>query len=183
MAPPAASRSTLATPPTDTLLPGLLGASAPLRLLARLTQISVTLILSHRGHPPRRTRSPALPGAASPACHPDLPVRVRTQTGDPGEPICFSLGYLHKTRSGLQDSKFGPITARGRSIIEATMVHLRGRYGDEFGSATFDRPSTGSQGAEEPDGGVQVPRSPRCCHLAGLTHSWFTHGRSQSGHP
>ena len=22
-------------------------------------------------------------------CHPDLPVRVRTQTGDPGESICF----------------------------------------------------------------------------------------------
>jgi len=49
--------------------------------------------------------------------------------------------------SGLQDSKFGPITAEVRYIIEATMVHLRGRYDYEFGSATFDRPSTGSQGA------------------------------------
>jgi len=36
------------------------------------------------------------------------------------------------------------------------MVHLRGRYDDEFGSATFDRPITGSQGAEEPDGVAQV---------------------------
>ena len=36
------------------------------------------------------------------------------------------------------------------------MVHLMGRYDDEFGSARFDRPSTGSQGAEEPDEGPQV---------------------------
>ena len=29
-------------------------------------------------------------------------------------------------------------------------------YDEEFGSATFDRTSTGSQGAEGPGGGVQV---------------------------
>ncbi len=73
---------------------------SPLRLLARLAQISVTLILSHRGHRPRRTRSPALPGAASPACHPD----------DPGEPICFCLGYFHRWhRPSPSDHRVGTL--------------------------------------------------------------------------
>jgi len=34
--------------------------------------------------------------------------------------------------------------------------YQRGRYDDEFGSATFDRASTGSQGAEGPDEVAQV---------------------------
>ena len=60
----------------------------PLRLLARPTQISVALIPSRCGHHPRRTRSPALPDAASPACRPD----------DPGEPICSCISYLYRWR-------------------------------------------------------------------------------------
>ena len=61
---------------------------SPLRLLVRLTQTSVSLIPNHRGYHPRRTRSPAFPSAAFPACRPD----------DPGEPICSCLGYLHRWR-------------------------------------------------------------------------------------
>jgi len=51
---------------------------SPLRLLARPAQTSVALIRSRCGHHPRRTRSPALPSAASVPCRPD----------DPGKSIC-----------------------------------------------------------------------------------------------
>ena len=73
---------------------------SPLRLLARLAQISVTLILSHRGHHPRQTRSPALPTTTSPTCRPD----------DPGEPICFCLGYFHRWhRPSPSDHRVGTL--------------------------------------------------------------------------
>jgi len=80
---------------------------APLRLLARLAQISVTLMLSHRGHHPRRTRSPALPGAASPACHPD----------DLGESICSCLGYFHRWRRSFpSDHRVGTLILQGTRL-------------------------------------------------------------------
>ena len=90
----------------------------PLPLLARLTRISVTLIPSHRGHHPRRTRSPALPITTSPTCRPD----------DPGEPICFRPGYstdgtglpLLTTGSALSISKLrgsmGSLVVRPASL-------------------------------------------------------------------
>ena len=57
---------------------------APLRLRACPTQTAVALIPSRRGHHPPQTRSPALPSTTSLTSRPD----------DPGEPICFRLGYL-----------------------------------------------------------------------------------------
>ena len=41
-------------------------------------------------------------------CHPDLPVRVRTQTGDPGESICFLY------RLSLQMAAAFPTRPQGR---------------------------------------------------------------------
>jgi len=73
---------------------------SPLRLLARLAQISVALILNHRGHHPRRTRSPALPSAASLTCRPD----------DPGEPICsFSVSPHRWQRPSPLDHRVGTL--------------------------------------------------------------------------
>ena len=75
--------------------------------------LRLPFIPSHRGHHPRRTRSPALPSAASPTCPPD----------DPGEPICSCIGYLHRwRRPSPLDHRVGTLTLQSRGSMGSLIV-------------------------------------------------------------